>query len=369
MALQLPDSSQAEKQALRKRRLGMSFLTYMVPFAVVVLFWIQGMIPPAVVFHFAVYAVLINFIFFLLFHSGINLKFLEPSLTAAQMTASLIPALYVMYFLADGQARAIFMLIIVVPLMYGILALNMRQFMEVGFWFLFLYVALMLVLFLRKPEVLDIPLELVQLMVYALAIISSSLIGGFIYNLRLKLRQRNSELTDALVKIEEMANVDSLTGVYNRRRLFEILTQEVNRYARVQGPFSVCMVDIDHFKPINDTYGHQAGDEVLRKIACEVSRDLRVIDVFGRYGGEEFLMVLPQTPLRGAVVKAERVRQQIEALRFPGISEKLRITVSIGVAEYREGEDIDETLSRADQYLYTAKQNGRNQVVSEQTES
>ena len=357
------------RQALRKRRLGMAFLTYMVPLILVVLFWIHDMIPVKVVFHFAAYAVFLHLVFFFIFHTNINLKFREPSLTSIQMGMSILPALWVFYFLDDGQARAAMVMVVAAPLLYGILVLSIWQFIKVGVWFFSLYCVTLLAIWFRSPEVIVGPLEFIQAIAFALVIVTASAIGGFISGLRGKLRDRNEELKKAIARIEELVNIDPLTGVWNRHRLFEILIQEVNRYMRVNGDFSVCMLDIDHFKPINDTYGHQAGDEVLRTIAREVSGDLRVIDVFGRYGGEEFLMVLPETPLEGAVVKAERVRRQIEALRFPGISEKLRITVSIGVAGYREGEDIDETLSRADQYLYTAKKNGRNQVVSEQTES
>jgi diguanylate cyclase len=100
-------------------------------------------------------------------------------------------------------------------------------------------------------------------------------------------------------------------------------------------------------------------------MADNVSGELRSIDCFGRYGGEEFLMVLPQTSLEGALIKAERVRQQIESLAFPMIADNFRITVSIGVAEHQKGESVDDTLARADQYLYAAKAAGRNQVWSE----
>ncbi len=358
------DPKEKDNQALRKRRLGMAFVTYMVPFALAVLFWIQGMIPIGVIIHFAVYAVLVNTGFLLLFHTNLNLKFSEPSLTAPQMTASIIPGLWVMYFLDDGQARAIFMLIIAIPLMYGILALNTRQFIKTGFWFFFLYCFMMALLWLNRPEVLHGGLESVQLMAYILAIVSSSIIGGFIYNLRLKLRKSNRELREAVERIEELINVDALTGVWNRRRLFEVLLQEANRFRRAQGAFSVCIMDIDHFKQVNDIYGHQAGDGILRTIAHEVTGSLRNIDCFGRYGGEEFLMVLPQTSIEGAIVKAERVRRQIESLRYPSISESLRVTISIGVAQFRLEEDIEETLSRADRRLYKAKREGRNRVVS-----
>ena len=359
------DSSLREKQTLRKRRVGMAFLTYMIPLAITVLFCMYNMIPLEAVFYFAAYAVGVNLAFYLAIHSGFNLKFGEPSLTAFQMSASLLPVVYVMYHLEDGQARAVMLLIIAVPLMYGIMALNTRQFIQVGAWFLVWYLVLHFLLWHRDPSVLDARVESIQLVSLMLAILASSLIGGFIYNLRITVRKRNRELAEALKKIERLANRDALTGVYNRRRLFEALEQEVNRSTRFQKSFSVCIMDIDHFKDVNDNYGHQAGDEILREIARKISRNIRNIDCFGRYGGEEFLVILPHTPLEGAEIKAERIRKRVGSMVFPDVSPDFRVTVSIGATEHRPGEDIDETLARADRCLYRAKDAGRNRVVTE----
>ncbi len=365
MKVSNPDQKEKARQALRKRRLGMAFLTYLVPLTLVVLFYANNLISLDIVVHFAAYTVLLHLAFFLIFHTNINLKFREPSLTSVQMAMSIIPALWVFYFLDEGQARAAFMMVIAAPLLYGILALNTRQFVKVGLWFFSLYCITLLALWWRRPEVLSAPLELIQAMAFIMIIITASVIGGYISGLRGKLRVRNQELKEVIARIEELVNIDSLTGVCNRRRLFEVLSYEANRYSRVQSPFSVCIMDIDYFKRVNDVHGHQAGDEILREIARNVSGNLRNIDSFGRYGGEEFLMVLPQTPLEGARIKAERVCRQVESLRYPNVSEDLRVTVSIGVAQYRQQEDIDETVSRADQCLYAAKRTGRNRVVSE----
>lgn len=283
-------------------------------------------------------------------------------MTSAQMIVSMLPPLWVMAFLDAGQARAIFLLIAIVPMLFGILALTTRQFILVGFWFCGLYGLLILGLWLQRPEVLNAELEILQAVGFLLVMAEITAIGGFISGLRGKLRQRNRELGEAMEQIRELVNVDSLTGVYNRRRLFEVIKEESSRYSRSPGSFSICLLDIDHFKQVNDTYGHQAGDAILQAVAQCVASDLRTIDCFGRYGGEEFLMVLPQTPLDGARVKAERVRARVASLRFPQISDDFRITVSIGVAEYHNGEDTDDTLLRSDRALYQAKDAGRNAV-------
>ncbi|MEP1216565.1 MAG: diguanylate cyclase [Marinobacter sp.] len=357
-----PAEATERDQKLRLRRLGMSFGSYMVTFSIVVYCWLQGMISLGVTTGFLVFASLINATFWWLIRTGQNLKFSDPSMTSAQMIVSLLPPIWVMAFLDAGQARAIFLLIAVVPMLFGILALTTRQFIVVGVWFFALYGLLHLVLWAYRPEVLNSELDILQTVAFALVMAEITIIGGFISGLRGKLHQRNLELGKAMEQIQELVNVDALTGVYNRRRLFEVITEECNRYSRMPGSFSLCLMDIDHFKEVNDTYGHQAGDAILQAVARSVSDGLRAIDCFGRYGGEEFLLVLPQTPLEGARIKAERVREAIEALTFPDIAEGFRVTVSIGVAEYHREESTDDTLLRADQALYAAKDDGRNNV-------
>lgn len=356
------DAETQRNQRLRARRLGMSFASYMVTLSIVMYCWFQGMIPLIVAGQFLAACLIINGIFWLLIRSNINLRFRDPSMTSSQMIVSLLPPLWVMAFLDAGQARAIFLLIAIVPMLFGILALKTRQFIFVGAWFCGLYGLLLLGLWLYRPEVLDGELEILQTIAFLLVMAEITVIGGFISGLRGKLRQRNVELGEAMEQIRQLVDVDSLTGVYNRRRLFEVMTEESNRFSRTPGSFSLCLLDIDHFKQVNDSYGHQAGDTILQTVAQSVSDSLRTIDCFGRYGGEEFLMVLPQTPLEGARIKAERVREEVSQLTFPSIGEDFRVTVSIGVAEFREDETTDETLYRADQALYQAKNDGRNRV-------
>jgi len=349
-------------QNLRARRLGMSFASYMVTLSIVIYCWWQGMIPFRLVAEFLVACLLINSVFWYLIHTGRNLKFRDPSMTSAQMIVSLLPPLWVMAFLDAGQARAIFLLIAIVPMLFGILALSTRQFIMVGLWFCGLYGLLLLGLWVYRPHVLNSELEILQTVAFLLVMAEITVIGGFISGLRGKLRQRNRELGAAMEQIRELVNVDSLTGVYNRRRLFEVIHEESSRYSRSPGSFSICLLDIDHFKQVNDTYGHQAGDVILKAVAQGVAGDLRTIDCFGRYGGEEFLIVLPQTPLDGARIKAERVLARVASLKFPLIGDGFQITVSIGVAEYHNDETTDDTLQRADKALYEAKDAGRNVV-------
>ncbi|MFC5479216.1 diguanylate cyclase domain-containing protein [Massilia suwonensis] len=173
------------------------------------------------------------------------------------------------------------------------------------------------------------------------------------------------KLEQALGTINELAIRDELTGVHNRRHLLGLIDREKERSDRNGRAFCLCLLDIDFFKRINDTWGHSAGDTVLRAFAGTVQGLVRNSDSFGRYGGEEFLLMLPETPAADAMVLAERVRGAIEKLRCResvGGSE-IALTVSIGVAEYRMGEAVGLAVGRADEALYLAKSSGRNRVV------
>jgi len=176
------------------------------------------------------------------------------------------------------------------------------------------------------------------------------------------LRKRNLEL-------HEISITDSLTGLYNRKHLMETLDREVSRSQRYQRPFAVLMVDIDHFKRYNDTFGHLAGDEVLKKMAVIFRDSVRAADYSARYGGEEFLIILPEASKREAAQAAERIRQCVEKDSLAGSDNKgTEITVSIGVAVFPEhGDDTQALIKNADAALYEAKKGGRNKVITYQS--
>ena len=172
-----------------------------------------------------------------------------------------------------------------------------------------------------------------------------------------------SRLRQALATINELAIRDELTGIHNRRFLLDLVDKEKERADRNGSEFCLCLFDIDFFKRINDTYGHAAGDTVLRAFSRTVQDQLRALDAFGRYGGEEFLLMLPETPAASAIALAERVRGAVEGLRCTEGERTITLTVSAGVAEYRLGEKVAQTIVRADQALYLAKLGGRNRVL------
>ncbi|CAM5204229.1 diguanylate cyclase [Alishewanella longhuensis] len=156
-----------------------------------------------------------------------------------------------------------------------------------------------------------------------------------------------------------MANTDTLTGLNNRKFVDSLLRHEAIRANRNGTPLTLMLLDVDKFKQINDTYGHQTGDMVLKRVAKLLKATVRAVDCAARWGGEEFLLVCPETALTPAVELAERIREQIELLHF---EKGIKVTISIGVAEYIVGERTEKTIGRADERLYQAKNNGRNRV-------
>jgi diguanylate cyclase len=157
-----------------------------------------------------------------------------------------------------------------------------------------------------------------------------------------------------------LANTDSLTQVDNRRHLEVHIDREINRAARQKQPLAILMLDIDHFKKINDQFGHAAGDSVLINIAQMIRQNLRSMDHFGRWGGDEFICVASNTDLETAKILAERIRQEVEAARFPDTP---TVKCSIGIAPFIKGDSLSDLLSRADKGLMQAKAAGRNCVV------
>jgi len=168
-------------------------------------------------------------------------------------------------------------------------------------------------------------------------------------------------------RLEALALTDPLTLVLNRRALVNRLMAEVDRARRYESVVTILMIDLDHFKGVNDTYGHLAGDQVLRDVAQLLQHEVRSVDIVARYGGEEFIVVLPETSTEGAVTFAERIRERIEARMFESTGHSLLLTTSIGVASFPSPRvaSMEDLVARADEALYRAKADGRNRVRAE----
>lgn len=181
-----------------------------------------------------------------------------------------------------------------------------------------------------------------------------------------ELKQAEEALRRNEERLERLATTDPLTGANNRRSFFEQGEKELHRARRHKRPLSLMMVDIDHFKRVNDTHGHAIGDEVLKRLVSKCNDTLRTQDILGRFGGEEFAAVLPEVGLASATKAAERLRRALEDLEVETSEGTLKFTVSIGVSECRyDDESLETALARADKALYSAKESGRNRVVAE----
>jgi diguanylate cyclase (GGDEF)-like protein len=180
--------------------------------------------------------------------------------------------------------------------------------------------------------------------------------------LALQVEERTRELGEALAMLQRVATTDKLTGLHNRTRIDELLADEHRYQQRHPRPASIALLDIDHFKAINDTHGHLAGDRVLHDAAREIAAGIRDIDRLGRWGGEEFLVLMPEASAEQAAGVTDRIRRRVaSASRETGTP----ITFSGGVAQYRDGESVDAWLGRADRGLYRAKAEGRDRTVVE----
>lgn len=161
-------------------------------------------------------------------------------------------------------------------------------------------------------------------------------------------------------ELRKLATLDSLTSIFNRHKANEIIDEEIIRQNRYEGSFALLMLDIDYFKSVNDTYGHDVGDMILRKLSKLILHNTRKSDKFARWGGEEFLLILPQTTAKGAFEYAQKLTNIIDSYYFTQIS---HLTISIGVCIYEDNERKTELLKRADEALYLAKERGRNGAV------
>jgi two-component system cell cycle response regulator len=177
-----------------------------------------------------------------------------------------------------------------------------------------------------------------------------------------KVRRINEDLEKSCQELEMLASLDPLSGLLNRRTLFQRIEIEIERSLRLALPLTGIMIDIDHFKRVNDNFGHPCGDMVIREIGARLTRSLRKYDYAGRYGGEEFFVLFSNTTSELARTIAERFRKDVEEAGFQWESELLKLTVSIGISQYIPGETPDRWISRADAAMYRAKQRGRNQT-------
>lgn len=286
----------------------------------------------------------------------------DPVLTAPQIAWAILSSAVCYAML--GPLRGMALPQLALAIVFAIFALPARTVRWLTLWTLGLYGMVMPAMSYWQPARFPPPEEALYFASLLLSIPPMALLAARMSELRARLGRQKSELEQALQHIRQTAERDELTGLFNRRRILEELLAFQARAQRSGAPFVVAMVDIDHFKGINDLHGHAGGDAVLRSFAQVAKDTLRAVDAMGRWGGEEFLVILEGVDVSGATFVAERLRLAVSALEveLPAGS-RIRLTVSIGLAGWREGEPADRLIARADQALYRGKARGRDQVV------
>ncbi|HEY0489668.1 MAG TPA: diguanylate cyclase [Telluria sp.] len=213
------------------------------------------------------------------------------------------------------------------------------------------------------PALYPVHVEAMHFAFAACALISVTLLTGEMSKLRTRMKRQKEDLESAMATIRKLATLDELTSLANRRHMNEVLVEEERRQDAAGKPTCVALIDLDHFKSVNDRFGHAAGDTVLRAFSNSARSELRSHDVLARWGGEEFLLLLPEASLEQATMVVRRMAERVGAVPLAAIDRDLRITFSAGVTQRRHGEPFAETITRADQALYDAKAKGRNRIA------
>jgi diguanylate cyclase (GGDEF)-like protein len=284
----------------------------------------------------------------------------DPSLTVPQMVWAITSGA-VAYVLA-GEARGIVPSLLAMILFFGAFALTTGEVIGIGIYALAAFGCAIAVC-ARLSASTSAYIETAYALMVLIVLGGCVALNLRIQRIRLKLQRQREALAEALAVNRELATRDELTGLVNRRAMQDLMALEQRRALRTGRPLMLAQLDIDHFKPINDTHGHATGDRALQAFAGTVRACVRDTDVLARWGGEEFVLMLAETTPEDARDLLERVRHEVEAVAIPHASGVLRLTVSAGLAQHRPDDSIDHTLERADQALYTAKALGRNRVA------
>jgi diguanylate cyclase (GGDEF)-like protein len=303
--------------------------------------------------------------FYAALRSGWSERFADPGLTAAQIVFGIVAVDW--GYLICGPVRGLALFPLLLIFTFGAFSLSWRRMMWLTAFALTSLLATVATLHAAWLGIGswsladgDLRMDLTNVLMCMILLPALSLVATRLSILRSKLRAQRAALTGALAEVQRLATRDELTGLANRRHMQERLDEEQQRSARNGHPFSIAVIDLDHFKRINDAHGHAMGDAVLRGFAADSGLSLRTCDLMARWGGEEFLLLFPDTG--GAQAQASLLRLLARVRSGPrGIG--LPLTFSAGVTEHRPGELVSETVARADRQMYEAKRAGRNTVL------
>ena len=333
------------RQSLRVRRFLLAALVYLLAVILLALYVRQGLLDWHEWRFAALVIAMINIGLYMLLRSGRNERFADPSLTGIQMLFVCLSMGLVMYLLDGGRGGML--LLFLVLLMFGVLRLNARQFTALGGFALLCYATALAAVWHQRPEAFNAQVELLHLAALSTLVPCGGFFASHISGLRRRLRERQIELQRALEEVHDLRVLDPLTGVSNRSAMVSFLGQELRRAERLEQPLAVILIDLLQFKRVNREFGHPAGDEVLKGVARRLRACVRDIDGLGRYGGEEFLVVLPDADPHEARRVAGKLRECVERSRFPGLPASFGVRCSVGVGQFEADDDVWQLIERA----------------------
>ncbi|MBH9579552.1 GGDEF domain-containing protein [Inhella proteolytica] len=317
--------------------------------------------PRGLVWAWTVLSIGAQLLFYGLVRSGWSARTAEPSLTVPQIVVAQAAAAAA--YPLSGPLSPLVLPISMLILVFGMFRLSGAAAVRLAWLSLAMLSGAMALAVWVWPRDVALPLVIGHWMMALVTFPGVAILTGRISTMRHRLREQREQLNQALARIEELATRDALTGLYNRRHAQSLLEQAWQRRQRGGSPFCVALIDLDHFKRVNDYHGHAAGDAVLCAFAHCAEQGLRTTDTLARWGGEEFLLLLDHTDTFGALQVLERMQAAVAQLLVPVGEELLRVGFSAGLAASQPDETLPKMLERADQALYRAKAEGRGRVV------
>jgi diguanylate cyclase (GGDEF)-like protein len=302
-------------------------------------------------------------VFFMLVRLGKTRHLKDPTLMLPQNIFALL-AIAFAYAAVGPYDRGVVLVLVALVMVFGMYTHTPSQSVAVGCGFLVLLGLSMGILSRVDPAYYPPNLELLRFELIMGTIPTLIYSAYQITSWRNRLKAQRSELKLALEQVQQLATRDVLTGLYNRRFMQDRLEDSVSRFERYGEPFTIVLVDLDHFKKINDQHGHKVGDQALTAFASAASMVLRDTDTIARWGGEEFILLLPNTSAHKATVAMERLRSTLANCTVSPTVPSLRVKFSSGIALHNRAASLNHTLERADRALYTAKSEGRDRDVS-----
>jgi diguanylate cyclase (GGDEF)-like protein len=350
------------RQSVRLRRFLLASATYAICVPLLVLACALGLIEREPALLVAAAMVAVNLGFYVVFRSGLNMKFADPSLTRAQVLTAVTVLMFAVYSFDEGRAMVLNLALVV--LTFGVFRFTTREFVRTALWILAGYALVINLLMYFKPATVNVYHEWFQWAGLAGLLPLFAMIGGRISRLRERLRKSNEELRSALGAVRQIATHDHLTGLPNRVLFSEELQRALARAERHSRPVTLFFMDLDRFKNINDTLGHQFGDRVLQEAAKRLSSCVREGDIIARLGGDEFVLLVEE--LGDPPALAEIARKLLAAIADLGAidGQDLNVSLSIGICAFpTDGRDAKTLLAGADIAMYRAKEQGRNRFV------